>query len=136
MPGHTMDQERKEKLRQMLLDQRETVQKEVDALLHRRSQEQAEQMQESVPDAADFALLEARGDEYLGIAASRDSVRQQYDEAIRRLEQGTYGLCEACGGEIPEARLKAVPFARRCKDCQDQAETIDNLEKNPDRRAI
>ena len=93
-------------------------------------------MEGSVQDAADVSLREARGDEYLGIAASRDSVRQQYDEAIQRLEQGTYGVCDGCGQQIHEARLQAVPFARRCKDCQEHAEAIETLEKGPDRRAI
>ena len=41
------------------------------------------------------------------------------DRALRRVDEGTYGLCEACGKKIPEQRLEAVPAARFC--IQDQA---------------
>jgi len=45
------------------------------------------------------------------------------DEAVRRLEAGTYGECAECGTEIPSARLKALPFAVLCVNCQEQVET-------------
>ncbi len=44
------------------------------------------------------------------------------DSALTRLEQGTYGLCEACGGPIGEERLEAVPSARFCLEHQQMAE--------------
>lgn len=37
--------------------------------------------------------------------------------ALARIEDGTYGICESCGEEIGEARLRAVPEATRCVDC-------------------
>ncbi len=37
--------------------------------------------------------------------------------ALERVEQGTFGRCEECGGEIPSARLKALPYARYCVEC-------------------
>lgn len=37
--------------------------------------------------------------------------------ALERVEQGTFGRCEDCGGEIPPARLKALPYARYCVEC-------------------
>ena len=40
------------------------------------------------------------------------------DDALARVEDGSYGVCESCGEEIPVERLKALPFARRCVDCQ------------------
>ena len=45
------------------------------------------------------------------------------DAALRRLGEGTYGECFECGGEIAEARLRALPFAVRCKDCEEAHET-------------
>jgi RNA polymerase-binding protein DksA len=38
-------------------------------------------------------------------------------EALRRIADGSYGRCEACGEVIPEARLRAIPTASRCVDC-------------------
>lgn len=43
--------------------------------------------------------------------------------ALQRLEQGLYGRCTECGEDIPAARLRAVPFAVRCVDCEDARET-------------
>jgi len=43
---------------------------------------------------------------------------QGIESALRRLKTGTYGKCSECRGDIPEARLRAMPFAERCRDCQ------------------
>ncbi len=42
--------------------------------------------------------------------------------ALAKLGAGTYGLCEGCGGELPLARLRAIPAARHCLSCQTQRE--------------
>jgi DnaK suppressor protein len=41
------------------------------------------------------------------------------ETALRLLEAGRYGVCSDCAAGIPAARLKAVPFAERCRDCQE-----------------
>ena len=46
----------------------------------------------------------------------------QIDEALRRVASLKYGLCEMCGLEIADARLKAMPFTRLCCDCQQERE--------------
>ena len=46
------------------------------------------------------------------------------DEALRRLDEGAYGRCFDCSEEIAEARLRALPFAVRCKDCEEARETV------------
>jgi DnaK suppressor protein len=51
------------------------------------------------------------------------------DAALRRLEEGTYGDCFECGEEIAEARLRALPFAVRCKDCEEARETAERRER-------
>ena len=51
------------------------------------------------------------------------------NEALRRLEEGTYGNCFECGDEIAEARLRALPFAVRCKDCEEARETAEQRER-------
>jgi len=47
---------------------------------------------------------------------------QAIDEAISRLEAGSYGVCQDCGEHITPARLAAQPIARRCTACQSAAE--------------
>ena len=44
------------------------------------------------------------------------------DQAIARLEDASYGVCQDCDEEISAARLKALPFAPLCRDCQEDAE--------------
>lgn len=44
------------------------------------------------------------------------------EQALRRLEEGTYGVCIECGEEIDEKRLEYVPFARYCTDCKSELE--------------
>ena len=41
--------------------------------------------------------------------------------ALRRIEDGTYGICQSCGGEISIARLEAVPHAMLCRECANAA---------------
>ena len=60
---------------------------------------------------------ETRG---LGVALVGLSARtvQDIESALRRLHTGTYGLCTDCGAAIRAARLRALPFAEACLDCQ------------------
>jgi DnaK suppressor protein len=120
----------------MLLEQRQSVLREVEDLLRRRREDQTRQWEESVPDAADMARKDDSGERDLALLESRNRVRQQYDDALARLDEGRYGLCDDCGRQIGEARLKAVPFAKRCVDCQNKAESIDQLEHAAERRSI
>ncbi len=47
---------------------------------------------------------------------------QQIDDALERISESTYGVCESCGLEIAEERLLAMPFTRLCHDCQQEQE--------------
>jgi RNA polymerase-binding transcription factor DksA len=47
---------------------------------------------------------------------------RRISDAMWRVEQGTFGCCESCGEQIPPARLKALPFANRCRGCQEREE--------------
>lgn len=48
------------------------------------------------------------------IGENAEHVLREIDEALERIEAGTYGLCSACGKAIPEERLDAVPYATLC----------------------
>ena len=47
------------------------------------------------------------------------------DDALKRFEDGSYGICEGCGERVSHKRLEALPFARHCLDCQAEMEIID-----------
>ena len=44
------------------------------------------------------------------------------DQAIKRIDEGTYGKCDSCGGNIPKLRLNAMPQAQYCIKCQEEEE--------------
>ena len=51
------------------------------------------------------------------------------NDALRRLDDGTYGRCFECGEPIAEARLRALPFAARCKDCEEARESAEQWDR-------
>lgn len=58
----------------------------------------------------------------LSLLSQEQDALYEIDEALKRIEQGTYGICELCSKSIPHARLEAIPFARFTVDCQSQLE--------------
>ena len=51
-------------------------------------------------------------------------ILQGVEGALERLRRGGYGLCSDCGAAIPAARLRALPFAERCRGCQESADSL------------
>ena len=47
-------------------------------------------------------------------------ILQAIEGALRRIEEGSFGVCKECGEEIAEARLKAIPWTRSCKSCKEK----------------
>lgn len=58
----------------------------------------------------------------LAMVQQQERLLAQIDSAIRRHKAGTFGRCLGCGEEIPLPRLKALPFARACAQCQEDWE--------------
>ena len=70
--------------------------------------------------SADFAeqVTERENDEVLqGLQLETDAALTQIRGALRKVEEGAYGICESCGKEIGAERLKVMPFATRCIHC-------------------
>jgi DnaK suppressor protein len=75
---------------------------------------------ESVPlprDAPDAAIVLENDEILQAIDESARGELRQIERALERLEAGTYGTCEKCGGKIDADRLRAVPFAAACRSC-------------------
>ena len=58
----------------------------------------------------------------LGQVGEQNKTLQKIDEALHRIEDGTYGICEMCGQLIRKARLQHLPFAHTCMECQSEME--------------
>ena len=62
----------------------------------------------------------------LGQVGEQNKTLQKIDEALHRIDDGTYGICNVCGQLIRKARLQSLPFAHTCMECQNE------MESNPD----
>ncbi len=58
----------------------------------------------------------------LGLASNERQSLYELDDAIKKIEEGTFGICEECKSLITKTRLKVVPFARLCVKCQEKKE--------------
>jgi len=59
----------------------------------------------------------------LSMASVEQKAVYEIDEALKRIDEGDYGLCLTCGKQIAKNRLKAVPFAKYCIACQSEEES-------------
>jgi DnaK suppressor protein len=83
-------------------------------------------------DAYDLAS-EERDREINFILSDRERAKiKEIDDALARLADQSYGVCEECGLEIGEERLEALPFTRVCRDCQQDREREAKLQRNFD----
>jgi len=58
----------------------------------------------------------------LGLASNEQNLLYELDDALKKIDEGTFGICEECNSLITKIRLKAVPYARLCVKCQKKKE--------------
>ena len=105
-------------IKEMLLKKREDLVQEI----ARRSKASTESAAQDIGDILD-SVSEERTRELDLILTDREKRKlAQIDDALDRIEENTYGLCEECGIKIPKARLKVLPFATYCVECQEKNE--------------
>jgi DnaK suppressor protein len=127
----TVHQERYAVLKQMLEDRRRDIHDRLRLLRETLPAQVAE-----VKDAEEQSVQDFAQDVELALMEMKSETLGQIDEAIRRLEDGTYGTCAHCGREIAEARLKALPFATLCRECQEVEEEARASERSQDTRVL
>ena len=77
---------------------------------------------ENLPDPSDRATLESDRNFTLRIRDRERKLIGKINEALERIVTGTYGICDECGENISEARLKARPVTTLCIDCKKKQE--------------
>ena len=80
-------------------------------------------------DAVESSEADIQEDIELALIQMKSETLSKVDDALARLEQGTYGNCFECGEEIAEKRLRALPFAVRCKDCEEAKEAVEQRQR-------
>lgn len=73
-------------------------------------------------DEIEIAEVDIQEDIGVALIQMKTELLQQIEEALDRLRAGEYGYCLDCGADIPEKRLRALPFAVRCKPCEESRE--------------
>lgn len=114
--------ERQAQFREMLLEKKRAMWNDLRAELFQKTGEGLNSQFEVALDPAEQGLLDLIEDTELNVADIRRQELTAMDEAMGRLERGTYGICEECGLEIPEERLRVAPFARYCVRDQEKLE--------------
>jgi len=120
--------ERNFALRRFLINKRQDILREAKNEISKYIKGETRQLVESALDDGDWSVIDLSEDISLRqLSAHRENL-MKIDEALRKLNEGTYGLCEECGEPINEGRLKVMPFAIYCVDCQERLEHMKKIE--------
>ncbi len=122
-------------LKKMLEDRRRELQAEVQGKMRgvREEGSWGGKLNE-VLDAVESAEADIQEDIEFALVQMKSETLNKVNDALVRLERGDYGFCYECGEEIAEKRLRALPFAVRCKDCEEARETAEQKERQAQRR--
>lgn len=85
---------------------------------------------QGVLDSAETTEADIQDDIELALIQMKSETLHKIEEALSRLDEQTYGNCFECGEEISERRLRALPFAVRCKDCEEAREMAELRERH------
>ena len=113
---------RQEKLKKLLMDKKRKMWNELRNEIFNKLGKEYNKQFDTPQDLEEQSLIDLIEDTGLAIADMRREKLTEMDEAIRKLEDGTYGICEDCSTEIDEARLKVVPLTPCCVTCQAKKE--------------
>ena len=117
-------------LKQMLDERRREIQAEVQGKMRgvREEGSWGGKLNE-VLDAVESAEADIQEELEFALVQMKSETLNKINDALVRLEQGNYGNCFDCGEEIAEKRLRALPFAVRCKDCEEARENAAQRER-------
>jgi DnaK suppressor protein len=133
-PGGEMHRDRYSELKSILEERRREIVSAVQGKIRDVRSEGANSPAHGVLDAAESSEADIQDDIEFALIQMKAETLTKIDEALRRLDEGTFGYCFECGEEISEPRLRALPFAVRCKDCEEARETAQQRERLLQRR--
>lgn len=118
-------------VRKQLLEMRDDLMRTV------RKQDAQDAALQDIGDAADQASQSIEKELLFELSDNERLQLDQVEAALRKIDKGTYGVCESCRKPIGKARLEALPFARYCITCQSSSESLPEMAtEGPDFRSI
>lgn len=112
-----MERDKLEFFRRLLLEKMENLRQEAERTVGGLALEK-----ERSPDPTDWASLETHRSYELRIRDRERKLINKIRLALRKIDEGTFGICEECGEEISEERLKVRPFTTQCIRCKKELE--------------
>jgi DnaK suppressor protein len=110
-------------IKKKLIKQREELLSEAENTLTSKISSE----KESFPDPTDQAVAELDSNFTLRLRGREQKLLKKIDEAIARIEGGTYGVCESCGEQISAKRLEARPVTTLCIECKTRQEEQEKM---------
>jgi DnaK suppressor protein len=108
-----------ETLRKILLEQKHALLEKVKTNVSSSKEDLPNEVRDSADIASDYYERELAW----GLSETERMRLQEVEDALERIESGSYGKCDRCGNLISLPRLEALPFAKLCVDCQSKEET-------------
>jgi len=124
--------ERYAELKRILEDRRREILSEVQEKM--RDVRAVDASGEGVLDAAETSEADIQDEIELALIQMKSETLHKIEEALKRLDEHSYGNCFECGDEISERRLRALPFAVRCKDCEEAREIAEQRARQQSQR--
>jgi DnaK suppressor protein len=113
---------REQKLRKMLQEKKQRLLSDLHQEIFENLGDEYRREFERAMDAADVSIMDLLQSIDIELADIRRDEILKMEAAERKLDEGTYGVCEECGKEIGTDRLAALPYAIRCVECEERIE--------------
>ena len=124
-----MRQDRYQELKGMLEERRLEIIEELQHKMRDVRNEHAAASLQNVRDEAETSEAEIQDDIEFALLQMKAETLDKVGTALNHLDEGRYGYCYECGEEIPERRLRALPFAVRCTSCEEVREIARQRER-------
>ncbi len=116
-----LSKDQTKQLRQLLITERAKLAEEIKSIAHDIStspRDASGDLSAYTIHMADMAADTYERELSMNIVSSEQEILYQIDDALKRLDDGSFGVCQQCTQPITMSRLKAVPYASLCIDCQ------------------
>ena len=121
-----MDKQKLDYFRKLLIEQRRQATEDL-----RADRATALEGDDGVTDSAEMSELDVNASTAFNLGGRQSQLIEEIDDALLRIEDGTYGQCVRCGKPIDEQRLKSMPSAKYDAECQAAIEAAQGIEEMP-----
>ena len=121
-----MTKQELERFRRLLLKHRALIKGDIKAMenesLGKSFQDATGEVSSMPVHIADISAENYEQEFAVELLQNKGEIAEEIEEALARIDEGTYGICEECGRPIKKQRLLAIPYARLCIECQREKE--------------